>query len=313
MVIMVIMDVAPTVAASNPGVSTSRHLRPLDSTPTTAGSQVLGARLLAVVPRRPTPHHLSGTKIGRARTRLAASGPAKRTASTRVLRGATARDKGHVSDLRRRQPTVGPANRRGGPPRADRSADLRGAHAPGQRPCSARAALEAPSIRRAPDRTHEPTPRRRREPPQRALASRSRARAPEPTMNGPFAQVGESDAARLRRRPAPRAGAEAPRRLRGPGRVRCAEARAPESGEKGAGPGRLLRRTGRFRGAEQFTRSLGIQGFLPRPSIERQSRPTVGPGRWKVAPTGPSRSPPALQVPRATFRLVRAPHDRPPT
>ena len=37
----------------------------------------------------------------------------------------------------------------------------------------------------------------------------------------------------------------------------------------------------------------------------------VGPGRCQAAPTGPSRSPPALQVPGATSRPLRAPHDRP--
>ena len=37
----------------------------------------------------------------------------------------------------------------------------------------------------------------------------------------------------------------------------------------------------------------------------------VGPGRCLAAPTGPSRSPPALQVPRATSRTSAAQNDRP--
>ena len=44
---------------------------------------------------------------------------------------------------------------------------------------------------------------------------------------------------------------------------------------------------------------------------EAPRRPMVGPGRCQAAPTGPSRSPPALQVPGATSRPLRAPHDRP--
>ena len=41
------------------------------------------------------------------------------------------------------------------------------------------------------------------------------------------------------------------------------------------------------------------------------SRPMVGPGRCLAAPTGPSRSPPALQVPRAISRTSAARNDRP--
>ena len=102
-------EVAPIVAASHADAPTPSRLGTPGATPTTAASQVAGAQLRVLVPRRPPPHHLSGTIIGRARTHLAASAPAKRTAPARVRRGAAVRNKGHMSDLRRQEPAADPA------------------------------------------------------------------------------------------------------------------------------------------------------------------------------------------------------------
>ena len=119
-------EVAPSLAASDADVLTPSHSGTPDTTPTTATSQAADTPPRVVVPRRPTPHHLSGTKNGRARTRLAVSAPAKRTAAVRVRRGAAARGKGDHRDLRRQERTADPANRRGDPPRASQTGDIGG-------------------------------------------------------------------------------------------------------------------------------------------------------------------------------------------
>ena len=127
-------EVAPSLAASDADVLTPSHSGTPDTTPTTATSQAADTPPLVVVPRRPTPHHLSGTKNGRARTRLAASAPAKRTAAVRVRRGAAAREKGDHRDLRRQERTADPANRRGDPPRASQTGDIAAEVAAAQEP-----------------------------------------------------------------------------------------------------------------------------------------------------------------------------------
>ena len=127
-------EVAPSLAASDADVLTPSHSGTPDTTPTTATSQAADTPPRVVVPRRPTPHHLSGTKNGRARTRLAASAPAERTAAARVRRGAAAREKGDHRDLRRQERTADPANRRGDPPRASQTGDIAAEVAAAQEP-----------------------------------------------------------------------------------------------------------------------------------------------------------------------------------
>ena len=127
-------EVAPSLAAPDADVLTPSHSGTPDTTPTTATSQAAGTPPRVVVPRRPTPHHLSGTKNGRARTRLAASAPAERTAAARVRRGAAAREKGDHRDLRRQERTADPANRRGDPPRASQTGDIAAEVAAAQEP-----------------------------------------------------------------------------------------------------------------------------------------------------------------------------------
>ena len=153
-------EVAPSLAASDADVLTPSHSGTPDTTPTTATSQAADTPPRVVVPRRPTPHHLSGTKNGRARTRLAASAPAKRTAAVRVRRGAAAREKGDHRDLRRQERTADPANRRGDPPRASQTGDIAAEVAAAQEP--PRAAGDSDGPPRPPPRrqqTRSGTPR----------------------------------------------------------------------------------------------------------------------------------------------------------
>ena len=137
-------EVAPIVAASHADAPTPSRLGTPGATPTTAASQVAGAQLRVLVPRRPPPHHLSGTIIGRARTHLAASAPAKRSAPARVRRGAAVRDKGHMSDLRRQEPAADPANRRGDPPRAGQTGEITAEVAAAQEPSRAADGSDCP-------------------------------------------------------------------------------------------------------------------------------------------------------------------------
>ena len=228
-------EVAPSLAAPDADVLTPSHSGTPDTTPTTATSQAAGTPPRVVVPRRPTPHHLSGTKNGRARTRLAASAPAERTAAARVRRGAAARGKGDHRDLRRQERTADPANRRGDPPRASQTGDIAAEVAAAQAP--PRAAGDSNGPPRPPRADNRPcTPRPgTRTAARRALASPGSAGAPELVISGRVAHDAAESRARFRRRTTTKTGSGAPRDYPTEVAASGAPVRAAEEGARGAG------------------------------------------------------------------------------
>ena len=228
-------EVAPIVAASNADALVARRLGTLHTTPSTAASQTRDAELLVLVPRRPTPHHLSGTIIGRARTHLAASAPAACPTAARVRAGARARGKGHVSDLRRQEPAADPANRRGDPPRAGQTGEITAEVAAAQEPSRAAGGSDGPP--RPPRADNRPCTTRpgTRTAARRALASPGSAGAPELVISLRFSHDAAESRARCRRRTTTKTGSGAPRDYPTQVAASGAPVRAAEEGARGAG------------------------------------------------------------------------------
>ena len=206
-----------------------------DKTPTTAASQAPSAPLRVVVPRRPTPHHLSGTIIGRARTHLAASAPAACPTAARVRAGARVRGKGHRRDLRRQEPAADPANRRGDPPRAGQTGEITAEVAAAQEPSRAAGGSDGPP--RPPRADNRPCTTRpgTRTAARRALASPGSAGAPELEISLRFSHDAAESRARCRRRTTTKTGSGAPRDYPTQVAASGAPVRAAEEGARGAG------------------------------------------------------------------------------